>query len=127
MINGEAIAPPPKHPLLRTDGQWIPAGELEIGNAIRRADGEFGTVEAIEFAATPQVMYNMTVADAHTYTVGDGEWVVHNSCWTSNVRRGLSPVENAFEHWKKHRADFPSMNNGLPHKFGLFLCAGEVT
>ncbi len=22
----------------------------------------------------------MTVADAHTYTVGDGEWVVHNDC-----------------------------------------------
>ncbi|MEZ4658333.1 MAG: EndoU domain-containing protein [Caldilineaceae bacterium] len=25
-------------------------------------------------------MYNMTVADAHTYAVGDGQWVVHNSC-----------------------------------------------
>ena len=22
----------------------------------------------------------MTVADAHTYAVGDGEWVVHNAC-----------------------------------------------
>lgn len=25
-------------------------------------------------------MYNFTVATAHTYFVGDGQWLVHNSC-----------------------------------------------
>jgi hypothetical protein len=79
-ISGEDLTTTPEHPFLRTDGQWTPAGELAVGNEIRRADGEYGTVETIQFAATPQVMYNMTVADAHTYTVGDGEWVVHNAC-----------------------------------------------
>jgi hypothetical protein len=79
-IDGEALTTTPEHPFLQADGQWTPAGELEVDSAVRNADGEYGTVGAIEFAATPQVMYNMTVADAHTYTVGDGEWVVHNQC-----------------------------------------------
>jgi hypothetical protein len=37
-------------------------------------------VEAIEFVAQPQTMYNFTVATAHTYFVGEGQWLVHNIC-----------------------------------------------
>ncbi len=36
-------------------------------------------------------MYNMTVAIAHTYIVGDGEWVVHNACGISRQFR-LVPI-----------------------------------
>ncbi|MCB0107996.1 MAG: hypothetical protein KDE53_18870, partial [Caldilineaceae bacterium] len=25
-------------------------------------------------------MYNLTVAEAHTFFVGDGQWLVHNQC-----------------------------------------------
>ena len=25
-------------------------------------------------------MYNLTVAEAHTFFVGDGQWLVHNAC-----------------------------------------------
>ncbi len=72
-----AYGPGPNDPFgrLRATGEWTPAGELAIGAVLRRADGSIGRVQAIAFAATPQIMYNMTVADAHTYTVGDGEWV----------------------------------------------------
>jgi hypothetical protein len=37
-------------------------------------------VEAITIVTQPQRMYNFTVAAAHTYFVGDGQWLVHNSC-----------------------------------------------
>jgi hypothetical protein len=36
----------------------------------------------------PQVMYNLTVAVAHTFFVGDGQWLVHNMC---PVGRGRAP------------------------------------
>jgi hypothetical protein len=55
-IDGEALTTTPEHPFLETDGQWTPAGELTVGDEIRNADGGYGVVEAIEFAATPQVM-----------------------------------------------------------------------
>jgi len=40
-----------------------------------------GTIEAVSFTTQPQTMYNFTVATAHTYFVGEGQWLVHNACW----------------------------------------------
>ncbi|MEZ4658330.1 MAG: polymorphic toxin-type HINT domain-containing protein [Caldilineaceae bacterium] len=79
-IDGELIETTPEHPFLTTDGQWMAAGELAVGAELRSANGHVGVVDAVEFVTAPQLMYNMTVADAHTYAVGDGQWVVHNSC-----------------------------------------------
>lgn len=31
--------------------------------------------------------------------------------WTPNNKKGWSPIQNAFEHWKKHGAEFPQMQN----------------
>ncbi|MEZ4674512.1 MAG: polymorphic toxin-type HINT domain-containing protein [Caldilineaceae bacterium] len=88
-VDGETIETTPEHPFLTADGTWVTADELAIGDKVQSAEGNSGTVDAIAFVAAPQVMYNMTVADAHTYVVGDGEWVVHNSCrWLGG--RGLT-------------------------------------
>ncbi len=38
-----------------------------------------GTVESIAVVVDPQPMYNLTVDEAHTFFVGDGDWLVHNS------------------------------------------------
>ncbi len=85
-IDGEELTTTPEHPFLQADGEWAPAGRLEVGDELRNANGESGVVEAVEFAATPQVMYNMTVADAHTYTVGDGEWMTTKALYPSRKR-----------------------------------------
>ena len=37
-------------------------------------------MQAVEVVEQPQVMYNLTVAQAHTFFVGDGQWLVHNQC-----------------------------------------------
>jgi len=31
--------------------------------------------------------------------------------WTPNNKKGWSPIQNAFEHWKKHSSEFPQMWN----------------
>jgi hypothetical protein len=56
------------------------AGELWQGAHIRKADGTFGTVEQINIVERAKVMYNLTVAQAHTFFVGDNKWLVHNEC-----------------------------------------------
>jgi len=33
------------------------------------------------------------------------------ACWTANPNKGLSPVQNAFEHFKKHGNEFPGIQN----------------
>jgi hypothetical protein len=49
-------------------------------------------------------MYNLTVAEAHTYFVGDGEWLVHNAC--SRVLRTHLSVPDEWEQnkvaWQAH-------------------------
>jgi hypothetical protein len=79
-IDGEVIETTPEHPFLTLDRGWVGAGELRVGEHVREVDGETGIVEAVAAMHAPQRMYNLTVAEAHTYAVGDQQWVVHNTC-----------------------------------------------
>ncbi len=38
-------------------------------------------VERVVLRQHTQVMYNLTVATAHTFFVGEGQWLVHNDCF----------------------------------------------
>jgi hypothetical protein len=87
-IGGELLETTPEHPFYTSDNEWVAAGELEVGDDIRRADGSYREVEAIEFIHQPQVMYNLTVDEAHTFFVGDGQWLVHNTCTLLPYERG---------------------------------------
>ena len=95
-IDGETLETTAEHPFYvvadapwlatgETQGRWVEAGDLQVGDAVQQADGTTGTVTAVAVVAQPQRMYNLTVADAHTFFVGDGEWLVHN-CGIASVR-----------------------------------------
>ena len=43
-----------------------------------RADGTYGIVTGWKIVPGIKMMYNLEVAQDHTFTVGVGEWVVHN-------------------------------------------------
>jgi len=70
----------------QTAGRWVDAGDLAIGDNIWRADGSTGDVESVEIVALQQRMYNLTVDVAHTFFVGDGQWLVHN-CNSVNIAK----------------------------------------
>ncbi|MCE7989944.1 MAG: hypothetical protein DYG89_53025 [Caldilinea sp. CFX5] len=86
VIEGERIYTTPEHPFY-VNGQWIDASNLSVGDLVRRLDGSAGDVEAVTVEERPQVMYNLTVAVAHTFFVGEQQWLVHN-CSSSVVRYG---------------------------------------
>lgn len=79
-IDGETIETTPEHPFYTTSGKWVAAGELHAGNEIYKADGSYGVVENVAFVYQLQPMYNLTVATAHTYFVGQDRLLVHNVC-----------------------------------------------
>jgi len=78
-IDGERIETTPEHPWYTEDKGWINAGDLRIGEHIRKANGESGEVQSLEFVRKPKVMYNLTVDQAHTFFVGEQRWLVHNA------------------------------------------------
>ena len=79
-LDNERIETTPGHPFFTANGEWVAAGDLKIGDSVRRADGSIGMVRAIVTLHDPEEMYNLTVAVAHTFFVGDEQWLVHNAC-----------------------------------------------
>ncbi|MCE7989405.1 MAG: hypothetical protein DYG89_50275 [Caldilinea sp. CFX5] len=88
-IDGETIETTPEHPFYvmesapwlatgETQGRWVDAGELHVGDAVRQADGTTGIVQGVVVVQRSQPMYNLTVAVAHTFFVGEQQWLVHN-------------------------------------------------
>ncbi|MBK8138626.1 MAG: hypothetical protein IPK52_22910 [Chloroflexi bacterium] len=67
------------------------AGELEISDEVVSLDGN-GTVESIAVVVDSQPMYNLTVDEAHTFFVGDGDWLVHNTNCPTLYRGGKGKV-----------------------------------
>ena len=70
----------PEHPFYTVDEGWVASGDLESGDQILSLTGDIGVVEFATFDTRDQVMYNLTVDSVHTFAVGDGAWVVHNTC-----------------------------------------------
>ncbi|GAB4527911.1 MAG: hypothetical protein OHK0046_46190 [Anaerolineae bacterium] len=61
------------------DNQWIDAADLTPGEMILSLDGGYGVVEQVTVVADAhQPMFNLTVDAAHTFFIGDGDWLVHN-------------------------------------------------
>jgi hypothetical protein len=47
-------------------------------------------------------MYNLQVAQDHTYAVGDGRWIVHNHCGAGGDGTGFGDQTKRDEHFNKH-------------------------
>jgi hypothetical protein len=80
-INGETIRTTPEHPFYTQERGWVVAGDLKIGDHVRKEDGSYGVVQGSKMWQMPQTMYNLTVDQAHTFFVGVGQWLVHNANW----------------------------------------------
>jgi hypothetical protein len=79
-LAGERIATTDEHPFYTRERGWVAAGDLRVGETVRRADGSFGAVQEPAVDERPAVMYNLTVAGAHTFFVGEQQALVHNDC-----------------------------------------------
>ncbi len=81
-IPDELIETTPEHPFYVL-GEWVDAEDLEVGMPLSTYEGidliHSGTVTSIKRIEETQTMYNLTVDTAHTFFVGEGEWLVHNT------------------------------------------------
>ena len=78
----ETIHTNKKHPFFTMEKGFVPVGQLKLGMHVLRADGRIGVITGWKIVPGVKLMYNLEVAQDHTFTVGAGEWVVHN-CETS--------------------------------------------
>jgi RHS repeat-associated protein len=68
----------PDERALQADGRWIAARDLRPGDVLLTRDGERATIEHLAMRHDQIAVYNITVEDVHTYTVGAFDVLVHN-------------------------------------------------
>ena len=86
----ETIHTNKEHPFLTKEKGFLPVGQIKLDMHVLRADGTYGVVTGWKVVSGTQVMYNLEVAQDHTFTVGAGEWVVHNDCNRQELRNNLN-------------------------------------
>ncbi|MHB8598467.1 MAG: hypothetical protein ACYDER_16820 [Ktedonobacteraceae bacterium] len=100
----------------------MPVAQLHRGMHVLRADGNVGVVTGWKVVPGTKVMYNLEVAQDHTFTVGTGEWVVHNCEYQGsyptnfsganrdsiNDPQGFASDAQWDDHWTQHGTDFGS-------------------
>ncbi|MGL4424338.1 MAG: polymorphic toxin-type HINT domain-containing protein, partial [Gemmataceae bacterium] len=81
---GQLILTTGEHPFFR-DGEWVAAQDLRVGDRLLCQDGSTITVEGNRPTDSWQPVYNLRIADWHTYFVGNDGWGfsvwAHNICW----------------------------------------------
>ncbi len=68
----------PEHPFYTVKG-WINAGSLASGILLQTVNGQI-PVESILTMDSNCTVYNFEVEQTHNYLIGNGAYVVHNSC-----------------------------------------------
>jgi len=82
-VNGRIIRTTAEHPIYVYGQGWKCVSELKQGDRLVSHNGRLVTVESISDAAEVQTVYNLRVADYHTYFVGSREWGF--SVWAHNA------------------------------------------
>ena len=105
----EVIHTNEKHPFLTKEKGFIPVSQLQPGMHVRQADGSYGVVTKVVIVPGAMWMYNLTVAQDHTYTVGLEQWIVHNA---TNCGGNNQYAQNG------NRYHYDQVNGGPPGSIG---------
>ncbi|MCZ2340493.1 MAG: HINT domain-containing protein [Bacteroidales bacterium] len=80
---GVEIRTTQEHPFQVRGKGWLPARELVVGDPLECADGSTVAVAGVVDTGEWEVVYNLRVADWHTYFVGQEEWGF--AVWSHNT------------------------------------------
>lgn len=78
LSNGESFETTGGHPIFTENAGWKKAAELAIDDIIVLRESGRATVQSVEVLTRHEKVYNLTVANAHTFFVGGIGLLVHN-------------------------------------------------
>jgi hypothetical protein len=110
VVHGQSIKTTAEHPFyVPAQGKFVAAGELQIGEQLVGHDGKLVQIESIGSTGEVTTVYNLRVADFHTYFVGGGLWGF--DVWVHNARYGQS-AENLGNGWERRIYEITSARTG---------------
>ena len=81
----ETIHTNKKHPFFTQEAGFVQVAHLHVGMHILKADGSTGEITSWTAIPGTETMYNLQVAQDHTFTVGEQQWIVHNCTANPNA------------------------------------------
>jgi hypothetical protein len=94
-VAGQVIRTTAEHPFWVEGKGWTPARELRAGDRLSSHDGHWVAIEEVFDTGEYEVVYNLQVADFHTYFAGSLEWGF--SVWAHNAEYNGTRVNNVIE------------------------------
>lgn len=82
-VNGHEIATTAEHPFWVKGKGWQMVSELRPGDLLSSHDGQWVPVESIQDRGEEATVYNLRIADYHSYFVGARDWGF--SVWAHNA------------------------------------------
>jgi len=113
---GETFHATDDHPWKVEGKGWVETANLTAGDRIDTESGADMVVTALTLTERVEQTYSLTVADWHTFMVGEDHAVVHNACPWSSERRALEEMAKAYKRTGITRQDFyilQQLNQGL--------------
>jgi hypothetical protein len=89
-VGGQVIRTTLPHPFFVWQKGWLAAGALQRGDELLSHDGRRTAVEEVFDTGEYETVYNLSVAEYHTYFVGSREWPF--SVWAHNTGPGCDPT-----------------------------------
>ncbi len=98
-LDGETIQCTETHPFQVKGRGWVNASELTPGDIVYTKDWGTATVNSVNLLELeePVEVFNFEVEDCHTYFVGDGFFLVHNSCKVHGKSHGSETHKAAID------------------------------
>src|SRR5262249_19836875 len=81
-VAGQEIRTTEEHPFYVQGKGWRPAAKLQLGDLLNSDDGSWVPVEGLHGTSEQLPVYNLRVAEYHTYFVGAEHWGF--SVWAHN-------------------------------------------
>ena len=103
-VPGQVIRTTGEHPFYVQGKGWLAAHDLKIDDLLNTEEGGWVPVEDLLDTGEYEKVYNLRVADWHTYFVGAKDWGF--SVWAHNAYNGTSPgpeTDNRHGHNRKIR------------------------
>lgn len=80
----ETIRATDDHPWFTAEHTWVETKNLKAGDFIETATGRDFRLVSVKLSGLTEQTYNLTVADVHTFMVGENHLVVHNCAELGN-------------------------------------------
>ncbi|MGL6077091.1 MAG: polymorphic toxin-type HINT domain-containing protein [Fimbriiglobus sp.] len=97
-LGGQTIRTTAEHPFYSERSGWTACHELQVGDRLLTEDGSWVAIEGLRDTGSWERVYNLRVADDHTYFVGCNEWGfsvwAHNSYWKETIYSGFGHFAN---------------------------------